>query len=296
MQEFSLSPAEASAAQEYANRNGDLDALGPAEVYIHHVVKVPQFKQLVNTLVFQMKFENRTGEIEKLSEIMLEATQSIRNSKNLARLLGIVLKVGNELNAGTSKGEAQGVHLSALAALSTTKTNTKKTLLEYIVMKIEKKDPKLLDIKAGLPLLAEAAKVRLEAISTELKSLSHGLSSIESTVSSSNTESQHGDHWEKLAPFLKEASEKVAALAEKKREADSAFNELCIYLGENPTVSTPDSVFQDLSGFVDAVDSTAMKVRQAEERKRKKAAREMKRRNNSRRSSKSSYSSGDGLA
>ena len=48
-----------------------------------------------------------------------------------------MLAVGNQINKGTRKGDAEGITLSSLMKMSQTKTNSGYTLLEYIVMKVE---------------------------------------------------------------------------------------------------------------------------------------------------------------
>jgi len=98
---------------------------------------------------------------------------------------------------------------------------------------------------------------------------------------------------EKLSPFLGRASETIDSIDERNQEANLAFTELCVYLGEDPNATSPDSMFKELSMFVNLVDSTVTKVREAEERKRKKAERETKRKLK-KKSSKSSMSSTEG--
>eukprot|EP00511_Aplanochytrium_stocchinoi_P000304 CAMPEP_0204823516 /NCGR_PEP_ID=MMETSP1346-20131115/1602_1 /ASSEMBLY_ACC=CAM_ASM_000771 /TAXON_ID=215587 /ORGANISM="Aplanochytrium stocchinoi, Strain GSBS06" /LENGTH=335 /DNA_ID=CAMNT_0051950191 /DNA_START=191 /DNA_END=1198 /DNA_ORIENTATION=- len=293
MQEFSPNSDETAEIQEYEESNGDISLLGPAELYIHHLVQVPRYKQRVNALLFQMRFGDQTAEIKKMNDILLETSYSIHNSKNLARLLGIVLKVGNELNAGTSKGGAQGVHISSLTKLTTTKSNTKKTLLEYIVEKVEQKDPSLLGIKKDLPLLAEAAKVNLKSLTADINKLRTGIKSMVATVKMANDAGNDHVFVEKLSPFLGRVSETIDSIDERNQEANLAFTELCVYLGEDPNATSPDSMFKELSMFVNLVDSTVTKVREAEERKRKKAERETKRKLK-KKSSKSSMSSTEG--
>ena len=54
-----------------------------------------------------------------------------------------MLAVGNQINKGTRKGDAEGITLSSLMKMSQTKTNSGYTLLEYIVMKVEEVRKKL---------------------------------------------------------------------------------------------------------------------------------------------------------
>ena len=68
---------------------------------------------------------------------VIAATNEVKKSKKFKTLLRIMLAVGNQINKGTRKGDAEGITLSSLMKMSQTKTNSGYTLLEYIVMKVE---------------------------------------------------------------------------------------------------------------------------------------------------------------
>ena len=58
----------------------------------------------------------------------------VRNCKGLGPVLGMLLALGNHMNSGTGKGQADGFSLFDLAKTSVTKDNTNTTtLLGYAV-------------------------------------------------------------------------------------------------------------------------------------------------------------------
>ena len=51
-------------------------------------------------------------------------------------MLGLILAIGNVLNAGTAKGQADGFDIKTLNSVTTFKDNTKQTMLSFICKKM----------------------------------------------------------------------------------------------------------------------------------------------------------------
>jgi hypothetical protein len=54
----------------------------------------------------------------------------------LLQIVGYTLTIGNILNGGTPKGQADGFDLPVLGKLVSTKDNTNQTLLQFILKKM----------------------------------------------------------------------------------------------------------------------------------------------------------------
>ena len=59
------------------------------------------------------------------------------------KILGQVLAIGNVLNGGTAKGQADGFDLPVFTKLTAMKDTSGKSLLEYIMLKLKEADPDL---------------------------------------------------------------------------------------------------------------------------------------------------------
>jgi hypothetical protein len=58
----------------------------------------------------------------------------VRDSEALQKILGTVLAVGNYLNGGTAKGQADGFEIDALLKVTMVKDSTNRvTLLDYVI-------------------------------------------------------------------------------------------------------------------------------------------------------------------
>ncbi|CAN0103280.1 unnamed protein product, partial [Ectocarpus fasciculatus] len=80
----------------------------------------------------------------------------VRLSRRLKKLLGIILKLGNQLN----EGQTTGFTLDSLLKLNTAKAFDKKTsILHYLVMLARRNDPTLLDFKDDLKHVFPASRL-----------------------------------------------------------------------------------------------------------------------------------------
>lgn len=57
----------------------------------------------------------------------------IESSKTFYDMLGMALAMGNIINGGTPKGQSDGYDLAILEKLQTTKDNSNKTMLSFIM-------------------------------------------------------------------------------------------------------------------------------------------------------------------
>jgi len=64
------------------------------------------------------------------------AYRDLQSSKTFLKVLGMILAVGNVLNASTAKGQADGFDLPVLGKVASVKDNNGKSLLQYICQKI----------------------------------------------------------------------------------------------------------------------------------------------------------------
>jgi len=76
-------------------------------------------------------------------------------------ILKLVLKIGNYLNAGTSRGNCPGYMINSLLILDTVKGKDKQTLLDFIIKNVKTKEPQLLYFYKDFLCLDEACDVSI---------------------------------------------------------------------------------------------------------------------------------------
>ena len=154
---------------------------GPVAVFFHALLPIENSRTKVQELIFQLQFTERVTAVRTSQATLLQACQEITSSDRLRRVLEIILKVGNVMNAGTHKGDAAGFTLDSLAKLVETKGKDKKTtLLDYVAKLALKSDsPQLSGLKQDMPGLDAVSKLSLDELAREISSLDRGLKGIE---------------------------------------------------------------------------------------------------------------------
>jgi hypothetical protein len=116
------------------------------------------------------------------------ACEEIKSSKKLAKMLELVLLLGNVLNSGSRNGQAVGFEISYLTKLSSTKdVENRQTLLHYLAETVEAKFPEVLNFDEELIHLDKAARVSVETISKSLRLMDSDLKNLETDLKNSRS-------------------------------------------------------------------------------------------------------------
>ena len=67
----------------------------------------------------------------------------LESNATMYKVLGMTLAIGNIINGGTPKGRADGFELAVFSKLSTTKDNSQRTLLQFIMKKLVDEDQEM---------------------------------------------------------------------------------------------------------------------------------------------------------
>ncbi|ESO82282.1 hypothetical protein LOTGIDRAFT_237086 [Lottia gigantea] len=149
------------------------------EYLISEISKVDHFKERLEFLRFREKLQINLFEIEQQLRELHTACDEICNSLALKNLLGTLLTVGNYLNGGSEKGQADGYNLDILNKLKdVTDKSRRGNLLEFVVKSYCKLYES--DVETGCPTrfrlpepsnMRHAAQVSFEDIHRALNSL-----------------------------------------------------------------------------------------------------------------------------
>ncbi|CAK9015632.1 Delphilin (Glutamate receptor, partial [Durusdinium trenchii] len=214
LDEFLPQGDETDAVQAFVDGGGDVSLLGPAEAFVHTLADVPRLRQRIKTLAVLAEFDELAQDVRSRALLIERTCSHIQDSSRFARLLSIILKVGNELNKGTQKEDAQGVRLSSLVKLSQTKSNQNTTLLEYIVRHLEDKEPRVLDIADDFPDLADASRCSMQLLTSDLAKLKSGFALVENACQGAVKADDDPDFVKAVEPFLQRARPVVGGIEE----------------------------------------------------------------------------------
>ncbi|KAB5524909.1 hypothetical protein DKX38_022658 [Salix brachista] len=132
-----ISPTQEEAVKIIQYR-GSPSKLADAESFLHHILKaVPSAFIRINAMLFRSNYDSEVLHLKETLQTLESGCKELRTRGLFLKLLEAILKAGNRMNAGTSRGNAQGFNLTALRKLSDVKsTDGKTTLLHFVVEQV----------------------------------------------------------------------------------------------------------------------------------------------------------------
>ncbi|KCV68740.1 hypothetical protein H696_05026 [Fonticula alba] len=173
-------------------------------------LNVPNYAERVAALTFRCRFDEQSSEVKKNVDAILLASKQTYSAKHLQRIMRTVLEIGNYLNSGTFRGQAQGFRLDALSRLPETRGRPASfTLMHYIAQALGNPPVVLADVQADgadgtpsisiaqrepprdsvadilrreMPAVGDASRLSLPIIESEMAELRRGLAAIVSLL------------------------------------------------------------------------------------------------------------------
>lgn len=129
-----ISPSQEEAAK-ILQFNGNPTKLADAESFLFHILKaVPSAFIRINAMLFRSSYDSEILHLKESLQALELGCKELRTRGLFLKLLEAILKAGNKMNAGTSRGDAQGFNLTALRKLSDVKSTDGKTTLLHVVV------------------------------------------------------------------------------------------------------------------------------------------------------------------
>ncbi|KAI8926996.1 formin homology 2 domain-containing protein [Entophlyctis helioformis] len=256
-------PEDLELIKEYTGgKEAKVSELGKAEQFLWEMSKVPRLDQRLNVLNYKLKFRDRVLENKPQIEAVFEASNQLKDNKKIAKLLQVVLAIGNYMNAdSTAKGGAFGFTLDSLTKLVDIKSaDRKSSLLNYLVATIDQKFPDLIDLGLNPAVLESASKVSLVTISQEINELVRGMEGLERELKQPDSGVKNDKIKPYIEAFLKEQQPVLEKVAEQHKKMEAAFKATVEYYGED-TSATPSffAIFSTFAGQMDRARKENMK-------------------------------------
>lgn len=102
------------------------------EEYFLQVIDMKSLKQRLVVWQFKLEFPEKLAVVVNVQRIFELAFDEVRNSQWLKKIFGFILGLGNILNGGTQKGQADGFYLEALSKATTMKDVNNRTIMQII--------------------------------------------------------------------------------------------------------------------------------------------------------------------
>ncbi|MED6216970.1 hypothetical protein PIB30_013185 [Stylosanthes scabra] len=238
--------------EQLKNYTGDKEHLGRCEQFFLELMKVPRVENKLRVFSFKIQFNSQVSELKRDLNIVNSASEEIRSSVKLKRIMQTILSLGNALNYGTARGSALGFRLDSLLKLTDTRAkNNKMTLMHYLCKVIAKKLPELLEFPHDLKNLEGATKIQLKYLAEEMQAISKGLEKVVQELSASENDGPVSeDFCQILKGFLANGEAEVRSLAQLYANVGRNADALALYFGEDPARVPFEQVVSTLLNFV----------------------------------------------
>ncbi|XP_058754197.1 formin-like protein 13 isoform X1 [Vicia villosa] len=231
--------------------NGEKEKLGRCEQFFMELMKVPRVESKLRVFLFKIQFHSQVSDLKNSLNAVNAASEEIRSSVKLKRIMQTILTLGNALNQGTARGSAIGFRLDTLLKLTETRArNNKMTLMHYLCKVLDEKLPEVLDFSKDLANLEPAAKIQLKFLAEEMQAINKGLEKIVQELSTSENDGPISEKFrKKLKDFLCSAEAEVRALASLYSGVGRNVDALILYFGEDPSRCPFEQVVTTLLNF-----------------------------------------------
>ncbi|PQM35654.1 hypothetical protein Pyn_21840 [Prunus yedoensis var. nudiflora] len=231
---------------------GEKEKLGKCEQFLLELMKVPRVESKLRVFSFKIQFSSQVSDLRKSLNVVNSASEEIRNSVKLKRIMQTILSLGNALNQGTARGSAIGFRLDSLLKLIETRArNHKMTLMHYLCKVLIDQLPEVLDFSKDLASLEPASKIQLKFLAEEMQAVSKGLEKVVQELSTSENDGPISENFRKiLKEFLRFAEAEVRTLASLYSTVGRNVDALILYFGEDPARCPFEQVVSTLLNFV----------------------------------------------
>ncbi|CAG5134081.1 unnamed protein product, partial [Candidula unifasciata] len=241
----------------------------------------------LNSILFKLRFPELVSDIKPDLVSATEALDEIKNSRKFAKLLELLLLMGNYLNAGSRNAESFGFDISFLTKLEGTKSQDgNMTMLHFLAQILEEKYPDILGFLDETIHVEKAARVSSETIQKNINAMGKQIKDLELDMKTLGKSNDADDKFgEVMKVFLKDAQQQHELLSAMYKKLDTLFESTAKYFSFDPKKYTMEEFFGDMKTFKDGLQKalkenakmreTQEKIRRAKEAK-EKAEREKK--------------------
>nr|UIX27111.1 diaph-b [Tauphaedusa tau] len=248
------------------------------------VVVMSSVKGLIprlNSIIFKMKFSEFVADIKPDLVSATEALDEVKNSHKFARLLELLLLMGNYLNAGSRNAQSIGFDISFLTKLESTKSQDgSTTLLHFLTQILQNKHPDILGFLDETIHVDKAARVSPEAIQKNISTMGKQLKDLELDLKNLGKSNDPNDQFAHvMKSFLKDAQQQYELLSAMYKKLETLYESTAKYFAFDPRKYTMEEFFGDVKIFKDGLQKalkdnakrkeTQEKIRRAAEAKEK---------------------------
>jgi len=242
-------PDQFTKLKEYTE---EYDSLAEAEQFAISLADIKRLVPRLKSLTFKLHFPELVQDCKPDIVAATAACEELKKSSKFARVLEIILLIGNIMNTGSRNEQSVGFDISYLPKLSNTKDKeNKRTLMHFLVETVENSYPDLINFYEEIMHLDRASRVSCENIERVLKQIESSLKNLDTdlAISSKAIIDEEDLFTEAMQSFAAEAKAQYSLLLSMGSKMDSLFSDLSEYFVFDRRKYTMEELFVDIKTF-----------------------------------------------
>lgn len=247
--------------------------LAPAEQFGVMMSGIKRILPRLNSIAFKMKFDESVQEIKPEIVAATAGLEEVKQSGKFAKILELILLVGNYMNAGSRNEQTAAFEFSFITKLMNTKTaDNKRTLLHFLADTVEKKFPDYLTFADELIHVEQASRVNEDNVQKNISQLMKSVKQLETDVKNAQQDKSAPEN-DKFVPvmseFLNVAKEQCEVMEGMAKKMSTLYLETAKYFAFDPKKYTMEEFFGDIKAFIASFNQVVKdnaKIRETEEK------------------------------
>ena len=198
------------------------------DMFLIELNEIPNYKEKLKIWSSIFKYDFILPKLSESFNYMIPACNELKNSKHFHKVLSAILTLGNIMNGGTAKGQADGFSLDLLPKLAGIKDNKGNSILTFIFKETHQEDPTFEGFKNKFPNMEKAAGFSMNETKKKLDELSNMVNNVEKGL---NKLFSRDEFYNKANHSLSIAKERVKDLKKKEEENKKMYHETIKFLG-----------------------------------------------------------------
>ena len=198
------------------------------EKYLIELNEVPYYKEKLKIWSTILKYDFLIPRLEESFKYLIPACEELRNNYHFQEFLGTILCLGNIMNAGTSKGQADGFSLDLLPKLAGLKDTLGHSILRFICTKTNKEDPSFEGFKNKFPNLEKAAIYSLNETKKKVEELNNMVNIVDKLLMEIKNQDEFVIN---ASNNLRDAKQKVNIFKNKEEKNRNFYHETIKFFG-----------------------------------------------------------------
>ena len=226
-------PDEAGAIKNF---EGDRALLGKCEQFFTQIMKITNPTIHFDLMLLIKTYDSQLSSIKPPLKSLNDAFDFLEKSVKLSRVLSVILRLGNFMNGGSTRGGISGFKIESLDKLKDLRSQQPQyTLLHYIVDTMEKYYPSECNFTEERDLMNQAAKADLDNIAKCIQALQASLTKCTRFMPAAEKLVIDGDLFHpKFLEFSKDKTDEVNQLKVELDAVTKRANEIILAFGEQP--------------------------------------------------------------